>query len=49
MVPSLLQSYLKAGAVICGDPALDEEFRCVDFFTLLDLNHTTDAIERKFL
>jgi len=49
MVPSLLQSYLKAGAVICGDPALDEEFHCVDFFTLLDLNHTTDAIERKFL
>jgi putative hemolysin len=49
MVPSLLQSYLKAGAVICGDPALDEDFHCVDFFTLLDLRQTTDAIERKFL
>lgn len=49
LIPPLLHSYLKAGAVICSEPALDLDFNCVDFLTLLDLTTTTDAIERKFL
>jgi putative hemolysin len=31
-VPPLLMSYLKAGAKVCGEPALDREFACLDFF-----------------
>jgi len=35
-VPRLLAAYLSLGAVVCGPPALDREFRTVDFLTLLD-------------
>ena len=47
MVPSLLQSYLKAGAKICGTPAIDRSFRCVDFLTLLDVEQITQSYTRK--
>ncbi len=38
MIPSLLASYLKVGAQLCGSPALDRNFKCIDFLTLLDVN-----------
>jgi putative hemolysin len=43
LVPSLCQAYLKAGAYLGGEPAYDEEFKCIDFLTILekdDLNKT---------
>ena len=36
-VPKLLRAYLTIGAQICGPPALDSEFKTIDFLTLLDL------------
>ena len=36
-VPKLLRAYLTIGAQICGPPALDRQFRTVDFLTLLDM------------
>jgi len=36
-LPSLIRSYLKLGARVCGPPALDEEFGTVDFFMLLSV------------
>lgn len=36
-VPKLLRAYLTIGANICGPPALDQEFKTIDFLTLLDL------------
>ncbi|MEY2599292.1 MAG: hypothetical protein RLZZ142_1551, partial [Verrucomicrobiota bacterium] len=36
-VPKLLSAYLSLGARICGAPALDTEFKTIDFLTLLDL------------
>ena len=38
LLPSPLHSYLKFGAKVCGLPAIDREFRTIDFFTLLDLD-----------
>jgi L-ornithine Nalpha-acyltransferase len=35
-LPSLIKGYLRAGAWICGPPALDSEFGTTDFFVLLD-------------
>lgn len=35
--PKLLSAYLSIGARICGAPALDSEFKTIDFLTLLDL------------
>ena len=49
LIPTLLMSYLHSGAVICGDPALDKEFKCVDFFTLLDFATAAEATTRRFL
>ena len=36
-VPRLLSAYLALGAGICGPPAIDREFRTIDFLTWLDI------------
>jgi putative hemolysin len=36
-IPKLLTAYLALGARICGPPALDTEFKTIDFLTFLDL------------
>jgi putative hemolysin len=36
-IPRLLAAYLKLGARICGTPAIDREFRTIDFLTWLDI------------
>ena len=37
--PKLLTAYLSLGAKICAPPALDREFKTIDFLTLLDLEN----------
>jgi putative hemolysin len=37
-VPRLLSAYLALGAEVCGPPAIDREFRTIDFLTCLDLH-----------
>lgn len=34
--PKLLRAYLSIGAKICGPPAIDREFKTLDFLTILD-------------
>lgn len=46
-IPSLLNSYLKVGAKVCGAPALDRAFKCVDFLTLLDVSNLKRERVRK--
>jgi putative hemolysin len=41
-IPKLLTAYLTLGAKICGPPALDQEFKTIDFLTFMDL-HTMPA------
>lgn len=36
-IPRLLSAYLAMGAAICGPPAIDREFRTIDFLTCADL------------
>ncbi len=36
-IPRLLSAYLAVGARLCGPPAIDREFRTVDFLTWLDV------------
>ena len=48
IVPPLLKSYIKAGAVICGEPAYDSDFQCMDFSTLLDTEFINDNYSKKF-
>jgi len=43
-MPPLLKGYFRAGAVICGEPALDSEFGTTDFLILL----TTENITKRY-
>lgn len=47
--PKLLRAYLSVGARICGPPALDREFRTIDFLTLMDLNSLSPSVRSRFL
>jgi putative hemolysin len=48
-VPRLLRSYLTLGAKICGPPAIDAEFKTIDFLTFLDLEALAPAVKNHFL
>ena len=37
-IPRLLSAYMALGAVICGPPAIDREFRTIDFLTWIDVD-----------
>lgn len=47
--PKLLRTYLSIGANICGPPAIDREFKTIDFLTLLDLQSLHPRIRARFL
>lgn len=47
--PKLLRAYLTIGAKICGPPAIDREFRTIDFLTLLDLHTLHPRVAARFL
>jgi len=48
LIPPLLNSYIRAGAKVCASPALDRDFRCMDFFTALNMRELTRSFERKY-
>ena len=48
-IPKLLRAYLSIGAKICGPPALDREFKTIDFLTLLDLHAMPALVRARFL
>lgn len=48
-IPKLLRAYLAVGAKICGPPAIDREFKTIDFLTLLDLEALHPRVYRRFI
>jgi putative hemolysin len=48
-IPKLLRAYLAVGAKICGPPAIDREFKTIDFLTLLDLQALHPRVQARFL
>ncbi len=48
-IPKLLRGYLTLGAKICGPPALDRQFKTIDFLTVLDLNGLSPAARARFM
>ena len=48
-IPKLLRAYLSIGAKICGPPALDRQFKTIDFLTLLDLHKLPALVRARFL
>lgn len=47
-LPRLFRTYLRIGAKVCGPPALDRQFRTIDFFVLLDINELNAFTRRMF-
>jgi putative hemolysin len=47
-IPKLLRAYLTLGAKICGPPALDRQFKTIDFLTLLDLETLHRLARQRF-
>jgi putative hemolysin len=47
--PKLLRAYLAIGAKICSEPAIDREFKTIDFLTLLDLHMLHPRVAKRFL
>jgi len=48
-VPKLLRTYLAIGARICGPPAIDREFKTIDFLTLMDLETLHPRLRSRFM
>jgi putative hemolysin len=49
LLPPILGAYLKAGARVYGAPAFDQDFQCLDLFTVLDFDLLSEAHGRKYL
>jgi putative hemolysin len=47
-IPKLLRAYLAIGARLCGPPAIDREFKTIDFLTLMDLASIPDCVRSRF-
>lgn len=48
-VPKLLRAYLAVGAKICGPPAIDQEFKTIDFLTLMDIEALHPRVYARFM
>lgn len=48
LIPSLLRSYIKAGAKVASQPAYDEDFKCIDFVTVLNRNELDQKLVKRF-
>ena len=48
-IPKLFRIYMHYGAKVCGPPAIDRQFKTIDFLTLLDLERLSLSARSKFL
>ena len=48
-VPRLLRVYLSLGAKICSPPALDRQFKTIDYLTIFDTEKLTDQAQAYFM
>ena len=48
LIPPLLLSYFRLGAVITGYPAYDAAFKCYDFLTVLKREQLSPVVARKY-
>ena len=46
--PRLFRAYLEISGRICGPPAIDREFKTIDFLTLIDLAKLPDRVLTRF-
>jgi putative hemolysin len=46
--PKLFRAYLDNSARLCGPPAIDRDFKTIDFLTLMDLQGLPDRVRARF-
>jgi putative hemolysin len=46
--PRLFRAYLEISARLCGPPAIDREFKTIDFLTFMDLERMPDRVRTRF-
>ena len=46
--PRLFRAYLEISARLCGPPAIDRDFKTIDFLTFLDLQGLPDRVRARF-
>jgi len=46
--PRLFRAYLEISGRICGPPAIDREFKTIDFLTVVDLAKLPDRVRTRF-
>ena len=46
--PKLFRAYLNVSAQLCGPPAIDREFKTIDFLTLVDLHNIPERVRMHF-
>jgi len=46
--PRLFRAYLDISARVCGPPAIDREFKTIDFLTLVDLERLSERVLTRF-
>lgn len=46
--PKLMSAYFSIGAKICGEPALDQEFKTIDFLTLVDIQALPESVASRY-
>ena len=46
--PRLFRAYLEISGRFCGPPAIDREFRTIDFLTVVDLQNLPDRVRTRF-
>ncbi len=49
LLPSLCRSYFDIGCFTPGSPAFDQDFKCIDFLTILDVKQLSPQIRRKMM
>ncbi|MEI6322268.1 MAG: GNAT family N-acyltransferase [bacterium] len=47
--PKLLRAYLGVGAKICAPPAIDREFKTIDFLTMIDSRNSSPIATERFV
>ncbi len=47
-LPILFRTYLRFGSKVCGPPAIDREFKTIDYLVLMDIDGLSPTVHRMF-
>ena len=48
-VPALIKAYMRLGALVCGEPCWDPDFRCADLLVMLEVDKLSARYARHFM